>query len=97
MPRSWREAKYEIAQLDVHNGTVSSISRSDPSHTGTRATWHTDRAMPSPLTQYWLIASYWFAHFLPRLSLPVIIPLIAGDLGVSVEARARLLSGFFQG
>jgi ACS family sodium-dependent inorganic phosphate cotransporter len=52
---------------------------------------------PSPLAQYWLHAGNWFGHYLPRLALPVIVPLIARDLACTSQQRAMLLSSFFRG
>ena len=48
-------------------------------------------------TQYWLMASVWLGHFLPRLALPVIVPMIAKDLAATTTQRAVLLSSFFRG
>ena len=53
--------------------------------------------MPSPLATFWMVATYWFAQFLPRLALPVIVPMIAQDMRATSQQRAALLSGFFRG
>lgn len=53
--------------------------------------------MPSPLVTFWSIATYWLAIFLPRLSLPMIVPLLASDMGATGQQRASMLSFFFRG
>ena len=53
--------------------------------------------MPSPLVTFWMMASYWAAQFLPRLSLPIIVPMIAKEVNATPQQRAVLLSAFFRG
>ena len=49
------------------------------------------------MVMYWGQAAVWFGHFLPRLALPVVVPLIAHDLAATTQQRAMLLSSFFRG
>lgn len=53
--------------------------------------------MLSPLATFWAIATYWLAIFLPRLSLPIIVPMLAAEMGASPQQRASMLSFFFRG